>query len=282
MSPNSVNTSVIVTVYKRKKYLHAALQSVLNQSLQPREVIVADDSNSNEISLIVEGFNSPLITYIPNSSRQGVAPSVRNSINAANSELIAIMNDDDEWMPDFLAQLTSAFQLHPACCLAFCDHWLMDERGSILLEETEENTALYGRHILLEGIQSNLPQLVLLNNAVPLAMGSIFSKTAFDSMLIVDEVKGAYDFWISCLLAESHRPAVYVKNRLTRYRIHPEMETARDYIGKYSHLIYIYRQLLGFDCFKPWRSLVRKRLLRYCLMSFKHRLTRSLMAGGYW
>ena len=65
--------SVILTVYKRTKHLGEALDSVLRQSYQNFEIIVADDSSIAAAREIVEtrARIDPRIFYQPNPKTLG-------------------------------------------------------------------------------------------------------------------------------------------------------------------------------------------------------------------
>ena len=92
---------------------------------------------------------------------------------------------------------------------------------------TERNTIRHGRAQLAEGEVHDPGRFVLETNGVPLAMGAVFRLSALDTRRLSSEVAGAYDLWISAQLAASGGAFYYVPERLTRYRVHAEMETAR-------------------------------------------------------
>ena len=249
--------SVILTVYKRTQFLKEAIQGVIAQTFDSYELIVADDSASKEIETVCNEFKSPKIKYAPNHKTLGVALNVKQAIDQSNGKYIAILNDDDAWEPEFLKTLVGSLEKHPECSLAFSDHWIISEEGNTLVEVSHENTKTYKRDLLPVGKIGNLAELVLKNNSVPLAMASVFKKHAIDSDRIVSEVRGAYDFWISCLLAENRKPAFYCPERLTRYRIHGEMETNRKSpdIGK--DISWIYSTILNSNMFPEYSAHVR-------------------------
>ncbi|ACK78867.1 glycosyl transferase, group 2 family protein [Acidithiobacillus ferrooxidans ATCC 23270] len=244
-----VLVTVIVTVYKRTKFLKEAIGSVLNQKFHSFEIIVTDDSNSDAVMAICDLFNNSQIRYRANSVALGVALNLRVAISEARGEYIAILNDDDVWEPDFLESLVFPLQVDSEISLAFCDHWITSEDGSLDLLRTNANSLHYGRDILPEGYIYNLEELVLEKNSIPMAMAAIFRKNAIDFGLLVSDVVGAYDFWLACLLAAYGRPAYYVSRRLTRYRVHGQMETVRKAPDKNKNMIYIYEKLIELNLF---------------------------------
>jgi hypothetical protein len=143
--------------------------------------------------------------------------------------------------------------------LAFSDHWIIDGQGRVDVAETDANSARYGRAALPEGEVADLAELVLIKNGVPLAMASVFRRDAFDWARVVKEVSGAYDYWISCLLASSGGRAYYVAQRLTRYRVHGAMETVRKSADKNENQVFINQHLLADKAFSKYEGVLKQR-----------------------
>lgn len=92
--------SVVVPCHNAARYLHAALASILTQSLSPPEVIVVDDGSSDGSGEAAERF-SPRVTVL-RQSRQGIAAARNRGVHAANGALIAFLDADDLWPADSL------------------------------------------------------------------------------------------------------------------------------------------------------------------------------------
>lgn len=246
--------SVIVTVFRRTEFLTEALQSVLGQTFQDFEVIVTDDSGSDAIRAISESQGSEKIRYRTNAETLGIALNLRAAVGEARGKYVAILNDDDAWEPEFLQSLVAPLDEDSGRVLAFCDHWIVDGRGVIKQSETDANSQLYGRARLQPGDVEHFDRFAVIGNGVPLAMGSVFRIDAFDWSRVVKDVGGAYDYWITCLLAASGKRAYYVPQRLTRYRVHEAMETARQAPDKNNNLVYINQTLLRDEMFPGLRG----------------------------
>ena len=250
--------TVIVTVYNRTRYLRQALESVLAQTHRSFEIIVTADSDNAEIRAICDSFGRPEIRYRRNPTTLGVALNLRAALAEARGTFVAVLNDDDLWEPEFLARLVAPLEQDANRVLAFSDHWVISENGEIDEGQTERTSRYYKRDVLPEGEIANFQEFALVTNGVPLAMASLFRRDAVALDLIVKEVSGAYDYWIACLLAASDKAAYYVPARLTRYRVHEAMETARLAPDKQENLVYIYRTLRERDLFPGRKALVTK------------------------
>ena len=241
--------SVIITVYNRTQYIKQAIESVLGQSFQDFEIIVADDLKNETIEQICLSTKDNRINYYANSTNLGVALSVKKAIEVSKGQFIAILNDDDSWEPQFLEKLVSPLKAENEIILAFSNHWIIDENGIIDSEYSESNSNRYGRVGLKEGKLGNLEDFVLKKNGIPLAMAAIFRKDALNLDLIFKEVSGAYDFWISCLLASHGKPAYFCPEKLTRYRVHNDMESIRKAPDKRLNLVFVFGKLIDLKLF---------------------------------
>jgi len=94
--------SVILPTYNRPFFVAAAIQSVLNQSLQDFELIVVDDASMDSTREIVNQFKDKRIKYIRHEINKGEAASRNTGILNSTGEYIALLDDDDEWFPDKL------------------------------------------------------------------------------------------------------------------------------------------------------------------------------------
>ena len=250
--------SVILTVYDRLTFFGEALKSVEAQSFQDYEMVVADDSGTELARAASLASNNPRVRYEANPSPVGVALSIRAALGRARGKYIAILNDDDVWEPGFLARLVPPLEADANRVLAFCDHAIMNADGQIDEAATDRNTSRFGRSGLREGNIADPKAFVLGDNGVPLAMGAMFRAAAFPQERLVPDVAGAYDFWISSLLAASGGAFYYVPARLTRYRVHAGMETVRRDPEKTRCLAFIAQSLLAEPAFADHRAHLRR------------------------
>ena len=94
--------SVIIPTYNRADYLREALASVLDQSLQPWEIIVVDDGSTDDTPELARSF-PPNVVYIRQPQNMGVSAARNAGLSAARGEVIAWLDSDDLWEPGFLA-----------------------------------------------------------------------------------------------------------------------------------------------------------------------------------
>lgn len=93
--PISSNKTVacIMPVYNYARYLDEAIQSVLNQTRVPDEIIVVDDCSTDNPKAICDLF--PQVTYIRHEANKGLAASRNTGIKHAKSEYVFSFDADD-------------------------------------------------------------------------------------------------------------------------------------------------------------------------------------------
>jgi len=102
LSPScSQNISVVIPTYNRKSSVVRCIQSVLNQSQKPCEILVVDDYSTDGTSEVLKKFGEKISLILLNKNR-GVS-FVRNyGVSFAKGEWIAFLDSDDEWTVDKL------------------------------------------------------------------------------------------------------------------------------------------------------------------------------------
>ena len=103
--------SVIIPTYNRKKTLARAIQSVINQSLSPFEILIIDDgSNDGTEEWVKENFQN--IKYIYQNNR-GVSSARNIGVENANGDWVAFLDSDDEWLSNKLHEQVIAIESNP-------------------------------------------------------------------------------------------------------------------------------------------------------------------------
>ena len=103
--------SVIIPTFNRKKTLERAIQSVMNQSLSPFEILIIDDgSNDGTEEWIKENFQN--IKYIYQNNH-GVSSARNIGIENAYGDWVAFLDSDDEWLPNKLNEQVKAIESNP-------------------------------------------------------------------------------------------------------------------------------------------------------------------------
>lgn len=91
--------SVIIPTHNRAMLLKKAIQSVLDQSYTDFEIMVYDDASTDNTPQVVESFTDKRIKFTRHERNIGVNEVRNNAVINSNSDYIAFLDDDDEWLP---------------------------------------------------------------------------------------------------------------------------------------------------------------------------------------
>lgn len=101
----TVPVSVVIPAYNRARELRRALGSVLAQTAPPAEIIVVDDASTDRTAAVAREMGARVVRHERN---RGEGAARNSGFAAAGQPWIALLDSDDEWLPDHLASLWSA------------------------------------------------------------------------------------------------------------------------------------------------------------------------------
>lgn len=121
---------VIIPCYNDAEYVAGAIESVLDQSIVPDEVVIVNDGSDDASHDVISQYTTySQVDVVSHSKNEGL-PAARNTgINVTNSELIALLDADDRWVSDKIEKQLSVFENNPNVALQYSDYYLIDENG---------------------------------------------------------------------------------------------------------------------------------------------------------
>lgn len=254
--------SIVISVFRRSAYLAQAIQGALNQTWPNIEVIVTEDGGSECAAPIVASFGQPAtrLRLVRHDHNLGAAANKLAAWRTARGAFLANLDDDDLLLPAFVESLIAPLIKDPTLVLSFCDHYLVDAQGQINEEATEENSHIYKRDILTPGVHRPFFELGLVDRSIPFAVGALWSRSRLDLDRFRTESGPSYDLYMTYVAARTGLGACYVPQRLTKYRVHPLMETrvGRERIHRAN--IFCNRTFSSDSVLKPWRRVFAARL----------------------
>ncbi len=111
MSFHVTSVTVVVTAYRRTRYLDGALRSVLDQTDPPEEVVVVED-NPPYGPPFTESVGRTVVRRF-NASLPNVGESLAFGIEHATGYVICFLDDDDRFEPGKVALVRRVFSDHP-------------------------------------------------------------------------------------------------------------------------------------------------------------------------
>lgn len=101
--------SVIIPTFNRANFLERAVRSVLSQMYRDFEIIIVDDASTDNIQeMLYEYFKQEIdagvLRYVKNENNIERSRSRNKGMDLARGEYIALLDDDDVWLPYHLEQ----------------------------------------------------------------------------------------------------------------------------------------------------------------------------------
>ncbi len=123
-----VKLSVIIPTFNREDVLLRAVKGVLTQSFQDYEIIIVDDGSTDETKKILAPVLDR-VRYVYQENK-GISGARNRGIQAANGELIAFLDSDDEWQwKDKLLEQVKIFDTHRDVGLCYGQLRIIDSKG---------------------------------------------------------------------------------------------------------------------------------------------------------
>jgi glycosyltransferase involved in cell wall biosynthesis len=127
----TVRVSVLMAVHNGEKYLHQAMESILNQTHTDFEFIILDDGSSDSTGSILDEYvaRDRRIVLVSNETNIGLTRSLNRGLELAQGEYIARMDADDISLPGRLVAQISFLDNHPEVAVLGTAAYLIDASG---------------------------------------------------------------------------------------------------------------------------------------------------------
>lgn len=120
--------SVVIPLYNKEPHIKRAIDSILAQKIQDFEIIVIDDGSTDKSADIVKSFTDPRIRLIQQENA-GVSAARNRGVQEAKTDMIAFLDADDEWKPEFLETILRLRKNHPEAGAYAAAYEKCDENG---------------------------------------------------------------------------------------------------------------------------------------------------------
>ena len=124
--------SVVIPTYYRNDWLPDAIESALDQTYDPVEIIVVDDSGEGHAEPVATEYD---VHYIAHERNLGGNPTRNTGIEAATGDYIQLLDDDDRILPTKLEKQIDLFEANPSVGVVYCG--LQQENGNLVFPKRE-------------------------------------------------------------------------------------------------------------------------------------------------
>ncbi len=212
-----VRIAAIIPLYNGAAYITQAIESVLNQTLPPGEIIVIDDGSTDDGAAIVEKIAQEHPIKILRKPNGGQASARNFGIANSNCDLIALLDQDDVWYCNHLEVLVRPFLRPRAIELG----WVYSN-----LDEIDQQGRLTARSALRfqDNIQHPKRDIhgCLSTDMFVLPSASMISRRAFDAVGGFDErLRGYEDDDLFVRMFSAGYDNIYLNQGLSQWRVFP-------------------------------------------------------------
>lgn len=215
MTLHATHVSVIIPVYNGERYFARTIESVLAQTHPATEIVVVDDGSRDASQTVIADYLRHANVRLVTQQNAGVAAARNTGIRDAAGEYIALVDQDDLWLPDKLARQVEYLDAHPEIALVHSNIYFIDEAGERIPNPEWAWVAPSSGRVL--------PQLVQQNSICTCTV--LMRKSALEQAGLFRQELAPADDWDLWLRIAARHPIGFVDAVTACYRVHPENES---------------------------------------------------------
>jgi glycosyltransferase involved in cell wall biosynthesis len=212
--PRDLSISVVIPLFNGARFIGEAIESVLTQTLPADDIVVVDDGSTDDGPAIVEDLAAGPVRLL-RTGNSGQSAARNFGIGQARGGLIALLDQDDVWYPNHLAELVKPFlrERTPELGWAYSNPDEIDESGKMVTRRCLRKMPFPHPKRDLAGCLSY--------DMFVLPSATIFSRKAFEHVGGFDErLSGYEDDDLFLRMFRAGFDNVYLDKALTKWRIY--------------------------------------------------------------
>ena len=121
--------SVLLAAHDEARYIGAAIDSILRQTLGDLELVVVDDASTDATADVVAAAGDQRVVVVRNDEQLGLAASLNRGLETASGRYMARLDADDVALPRRLELQVARLRSRPAVAIVGSDVVDLDEAG---------------------------------------------------------------------------------------------------------------------------------------------------------
>jgi glycosyltransferase involved in cell wall biosynthesis len=235
-----IKVSVAIPVYNGSATIQATVDSVLQQTVRPFEILVLNDGSTDNTASLLKRYE-PLVTVI-HQKNAGLTAARNTLCGLARGDLLAFLDADDIWHPRYLEVQSKLFAAHPDAVAFFSGHTNFHGYGSYEWEssavDNQIKTELIGPVSFLRRYNETTGDFGCLTYCcIPMRVFAEIGIQPFG-------VRGLEDSFFFTKLPLLGRPVLHCPMLLAAYRVTGESLSANR-LTIYELWVDVYRRLKG-------------------------------------
>ena len=118
--------TVALAAFNEEDWVGSAIRSVLAQTREDFELVVVDDGSTDATADVVRGFKSDPRVRLVRQDNAGLAGALNTAVAAGSAPLVALIDADDLWLPNYLEGMGRALDSEPRAGFAYTDGWSLE------------------------------------------------------------------------------------------------------------------------------------------------------------
>ncbi len=227
-TPNKTRVQLFIASFERPTYLREALLSALDQNVEGVEIIVSDNSLSDDVQIMI-AKEFPRVNYI---RRKPSVPACEHGallFSESTSEFAIYFHDDDVMAPGYIKTLLKVMEDHPELAAASCNSWTIRNNKQILLPRMGKLSS----NMKLEKVEDLLAVYMDFAEVILPAPFSayIYRRKSIDGLLVDQRDAGKYSDAAFLMKVIKRGPVVWLAEPLMLYREHESNDSATENVG---------------------------------------------------
>jgi glycosyltransferase involved in cell wall biosynthesis len=217
----SPRVSVAVPSYQHERYIRQAIESVLSQSIEDLECVVVDDGSRDGSVEILRSIRDPRLRVIVQ-EHQGAHVAIDRAIREGRAPIVAILNSDDLFHPERLAEALAVLEREPGLRLVATWIQVIDADGKTLGTKHGYDDLLpvpIAAPDLGVGPTRDFALNLLASNFVATTSNMVFPRAVYERLGPVRPLRYAHD-WDFALRCAADGACKLVESPLLFYRVH--------------------------------------------------------------
>lgn len=263
--------SIVIPAYNVAQFIVETLDSVFAQTFRDYEVIVINDGSPDtpQLEAVLAPYMSR-IKYLKQENR-GLSGARNTGVMAARAELIALLDSDDAWQPDYLAIQVEMMRRDETIDVLYCDAHVFGD-GVPANQKFSDNSPSAGE----VSFESLVRQRCNVMVSVTARRATLINVGLFDESLRSSE---DFDMWLRVVKAGGR--IAYHPRPLIRYRRRPDSLSA-DPVWMYQHILAVLDKSARTMSLTAQESdTLREECARFQSMLWLHEGKRALARGDH-
>lgn len=265
-----MNYSVAMCTYNGEEYIKQQIDSILNQTLPPKEVIICDDGSTDSTPEIIQEYQERYPDIFKIYFNEKNLRSVKNfekAISLCKEEIIFLSDQDDIWVIEKAEKMINFFKENPQIDVLATNGYCIDKDGKV-----HEKYSLWDAPILLKEINQPINYYDIILCASNIATGASMAIRAdiIPSLFPFPIIKDYHhDEWIATVAAEKGKFEM-LTDKLFYYRIHDKQQVGGVFFEKTEKqkkmLLHVFKLTPDEKDFSSYKKILKRLSTSYNIM----------------